>query len=453
MKKNSVLLNLLLIIEAVFILLNFYFVGGMKSSFLVDKLVLPWLLLLYLLIAHIFDPHTFYSQSRVSIIINAFVAQILFMIILLFFKLIHMNFLPNSFVSTVFCLVVGTFVSGLFHLILHLYYKKKMKQRRLVLVGQKSDILVALQNISHSGVVFDNIRYIILSDYLNNLKKLITKIDGVYIVGNMDYRQYCDIYRYLSENDKSIFISATAENSIAVNAQIINISDESILLTSPYALSFGQTIAKRSFDFVISTLLLFASLPIFITTALAIKLESSGKIFYKQERITLDNKPFTILKFRSMVDDAEAISGPILAMSDDRRVTKIGKFIRLTRIDELPQLINVMKGDMSLVGPRPERPVFVEQFKKENPYYSLRHRVRAGITGYAQVYGKYATSFDDKLKFDLLYLKNYSIVLDIKLLLKTITIIFDKVSSRGKEEDNVTSENLDELLSNFELLD
>lgn len=136
-----------------------------------------------------------------------------------------------------------------------------------------------------------------------------------------------------------------------------------------------------------------------------------------------------------MTTDAEKSSGPVLAQAEDPRVTRVGKYLRSLRIDELPQLFNVLKGDMSIIGPRPERPFFVKQFNEQNPYYYLRHNVRAGITGYAQVYGKYSTDFNSKLKFDLLYIKNYSLILDVQILFQTIKILFDKVSSQGLEED------------------
>ena len=138
---------------------------------------------------------------------------------------------------------------------------------------------------------------------------------------------------------------------------------------------------------------------------------------------------------------AEQDSGPVLASVNDVRVTKVGKYLRSLRIDELPQLFNVLIGDMSIVGPRPERPFFVDQFKEQNPYYYLRHNVRAGITGYAQVYGKYATDFNSKLNFDLVYIKKYSFILDVKIMLQTIKTLFDKVSSEGlSEEKHIISE-------------
>ncbi|HEL1759688.1 TPA: sugar transferase [Streptococcus suis] len=201
-----------------------------------------------------------------------------------------------------------------------------------------------------------------------------------------------------------------------------------------------------------AVILLIVSSPILLLTAILIKIESPGPIFYRQDRITKGNRVFSILKFRSMKEDAERTSGPVLAHANDNRVTRIGKFIRRTRIDELPQLINVLKGDMSMVGPRPERPFFVEQFNQENDHYSLRHNVPAGITGYAQVYGKYTSDFQSKLKLDLLYIKQYSILLDVKLLLKTFVILLDKTSSRGKSEENDKEINLEKLAETIKIL-
>jgi exopolysaccharide biosynthesis polyprenyl glycosylphosphotransferase len=201
-----------------------------------------------------------------------------------------------------------------------------------------------------------------------------------------------------------------------------------------FHISPEDDLLKRAGDILISVILLILASPIMLVTALLIKATSKGPVFYKQTRITLDQREFSILKFRTMSATAEKDSGPVLAQANDSRVTTVGKYLRSLRIDELPQLINVLRGDMSLVGPRPERPFFVEQFKEENPYYELRHNVRAGITGYAQVYGKYSTDFQAKLKFDLVYIKNYSLLFDIQILLQTIKILFDKVSSKGVDE-------------------
>ena len=189
---------------------------------------------------------------------------------------------------------------------------------------------------------------------------------------------------------------------------------------------------KRAMDIVVSALMLIATLPIMAITAAAIYFESGGPVLYRQERVGRRGRVFTLLKFRSMRQDAEA-NGAVWALANDMRVTRIGSFIRKTRIDELPQLINVLRGDMSFVGPRPERPQFVAELSKSIPYYDLRHYVKPGITGWAQILYPYGASINDareKLQYDLYYLKNYSIFLDINILLQTIQVILWRKGAR-----------------------
>jgi sugar transferase (PEP-CTERM system associated) len=183
---------------------------------------------------------------------------------------------------------------------------------------------------------------------------------------------------------------------------------------------------KRAMDLVLSVLGLILWAPIFLLTAIAIKLDSDGPVFYSQERVGLDEQSFTVYKFRSMVHDAEEKSGPVWAEVDDPRVTRVGRFIRTFRLDELPQLVNVLKGEMSLVGPRPERPFFVSKFKQKVPYYHLRFSVKPGITGWAQIYYAYAATEKDaieKLQYELYYIKNHSPLLDLQILFATFKVL------------------------------
>jgi sugar transferase (PEP-CTERM system associated) len=192
------------------------------------------------------------------------------------------------------------------------------------------------------------------------------------------------------------------------------------LLSKPYV----QRI-KRIIDFASSGLLILVSAPVLILTAIAIKCESRGPVFFRQERVGKDGGIFLVFKFRSMIEDAEN-NGAAWASENDPRVTKVGRVIRLLRIDEFPQVLNVFRGEMSLVGPRPERPEFVKELEERIPYYGIRHSVRPGITGWAQVKYGYGASVEDalkKLEYDLFYLKNMSILLDIKILLKTIGVV------------------------------
>jgi sugar transferase (PEP-CTERM system associated) len=187
-----------------------------------------------------------------------------------------------------------------------------------------------------------------------------------------------------------------------------------------------RSIVKRTADIVLSTLLLALALPLMLVTALAIRLTSRGPILYRQTRLGLNGREFDLLKFRSMVLDAEARSGPTWTQAGDRRITPVGRVLRPLRVDELPQLFNVLRGEMSFVGPRPERAHFVHQLEEHIPYYGLRMTVRPGITGWAQVNYHYGASSEDaleKLKYDLYYIKNNNLMLDLWIVLKTVQVV------------------------------
>jgi len=181
---------------------------------------------------------------------------------------------------------------------------------------------------------------------------------------------------------------------------------------------------------IISLIILIVTLPLSFVIAIAIKIDSPGTVFFSQQRCGLNDSVFKMIKFRSMFKDAEKHSGPVWSQKDDPRVTKVGKILRKLRLDEIPQMYNVLKGEMSLVGPRPERPFFVEKLAKEIPYYKRRLKVRPGITGWAQVKHKYDESVEDvkeKLRYDLFYIENMSISMDLKILFRTIfVVIFGK---------------------------
>jgi exopolysaccharide biosynthesis polyprenyl glycosylphosphotransferase len=196
-------------------------------------------------------------------------------------------------------------------------------------------------------------------------------------------------------------------------------------------ISGGQRILKRIFDLFFSILAIIVLSPIFVIVAVAIKLEDRGPVFYKQDRVTIGGKVFGIVKFRSMIEDAEKDGKPIPTGEDDDRITKVGRFIRATRIDELPQLINIIAGDMSIVGPRPERVEHVEKYTQDIPEFAFRLKVKGGLTGVAQVFGKYNTSPLNKLKMDLYYITNYSLLLDLQIIFETIKILVQKESTEG----------------------
>lgn len=231
---------------------------------------------------------------------------------------------------------------------------------------------------------------------------------------------------------KTIFIIPRLYDILINTAELKQLDDIPIFEVESLTPPLSYSLIKRLFDVLIALFGLIVSAPIMVLIALVIKLSSPGPALYVQERVGLGGKPFLLYKFRTMIKDAEKDTGPVLATSDDPRITPVGRFLRLTRLDELPQLWNILKGDMSLVGPRPERPVFVQKYVEEIPAYKYRHYVKPGLTGLAQVAGKYATRTHDKLRYDLLYIRNLSLFQDLKIILRTISVIFDREAAEGQ---------------------
>lgn len=231
-----------------------------------------------------------------------------------------------------------------------------------------------------------------------------------------------------------IYVMPKISDIILNGSEQMHFFDSPLLLTRSNPMTFEERFVKRCMDVVLSILLLILASPIMLLTAIAIKLYDGGKVLYKQTRCTIGQKEFSIYKFRSMVEDAEKDGVARLASQKDSRITPVGKFIRATRIDELPQLFNIIKGDMSFVGPRPERPEIIKKYIQKIPEFEYRTKVKAGLTGYAQIFGKYNTSPYDKLKLDVYYVEHFSIRMDIRLMIQTIKIIFVPESTEGVRE-------------------
>ena len=219
-----------------------------------------------------------------------------------------------------------------------------------------------------------------------------------------------------------------------MKSDMVQFDDTPALMVSRFGLTKMQSTIKRAFDIILALAGIALSSPIMAICALMIRLDSPGPVIYKQERLTLHRKPFNIFKFRTMRNDAEKETGAVLATDHDPRITKVGRALRSLRLDELPQLFNILGGSMSIVGPRPERQFFVDEFLEEINNYDKRFFAKAGLTGLAQVYSRYNTDVKDKTLYDLLYIKDYSFWLDIKLILLTVKTMFVKESSQGVVE-------------------
>ncbi len=255
-----------------------------------------------------------------------------------------------------------------------------------------------------------------------------------------------DILKFCYENELRVYVVPKITDVILRGARNVSLFDTPIFLVKGTGLTITQKALKRLLDITLSLMAMILAAPIMLVVALAIKLEDGGPVFYRQKRVTRDSECFDILKFRSMIVNAEASGESIPATGKDPRITKVGNIIRAIRIDELPQIFNILKGDMSIVGPRPERVEHVEQYTKEIPEFVYRLKVKGGLTGYAQIYGKYNTSAYDKLRLDLMYIENYSILLDLKLILTTIRVMFQKESTEGFEKQAENEKLVKELL-------
>ena len=261
----------------------------------------------------------------------------------------------------------------------------------------------------------------------------------VVILWNVEAYRRSKILKYCFERNKRIYILPSVADIILSGTEEMYFFDVPLFLKRGNTMSLGQLAVKRGLDIVLAVVALVLASPFMMAAAIAIKIYDRGPILYRQIRCTKDGKQFLIYKFRSMIENAEQDGVARLSSKKDSRITPIGDFIRKTRIDELPQLFNILKGDMSFVGPRPERPEIIEQYRQVFPEFVFRMKVKAGLTGYAQIYGKYNTTPYNKLKLDLFYIEHYSIWLDIKILLQTIKIIFTPESTEGIEEGQETS--------------
>ena len=337
---------------------------------------------------------------------------------------------------------------GMVYLYTGLYYKLYAPHDMLLIYGNSRGVGLKIKMDSRRDKY--NISKLISVDVgLEKICEEIRNHDAVILTDipaeiRNDILKFCYRYRvrtYVAPKLTDIMIRGARNNTLF---------DTPLMLVKGTGLTPIQRVMKRAMDIILCAIAMIPAAPVMLITAIAIKLEDGGPVFYKQDRLTRNGKEFAILKFRSMVVDAEKYAGAVLATGDDPRITKVGKIIRATRIDELPQLLNILKGDMSIVGPRPERKYFVDEFMKELPDFRYRMKVRGGLTGYAQIYGKYNTSPYDKLRLDMMYIENYSLLLDIKLIILTLRIIFSKDSTEGIDKAAENEKKAGELLQELE---
>ena len=273
---------------------------------------------------------------------------------------------------------------------------------------------------------------------LEKIKEMIPEYDAV-VVCDVPSPIRNRVLKHCYGEGKRVYMTPKISDILVRSAEDIHLFDTPLIMARNGSLSIEQAVFKRGMDIAVAGAASLIGLPFLIGTAAAVKLQDGGPVIYKQKRLTAGGKEFYVYKFRSMRVDAEKDGVARLASDGDSRITPVGNLIRKVRLDELPQLFNILKGDMSIVGPRPERPEIAKQYEEEMPEFRYRLRVKAGLTGYAQVFGKYNTTPYDKLKLDLYYIQNYSLMLDVKLMVQTVKILIMKERTEGVAAGQATA--------------
>ncbi len=334
-------------------------------------------------------------------------------------------------------LTIWTFITG------KIYFMIYPPRRLIILYGshQAAALVMKMSQRVDKYMICESVD---INEDCEKIKELILKYEGV-IICDIPADMRNDYVKFCFENSIRAYIAPKISDIIIRGADDIRLFDTPLLLCRNYGLDFEQRLCKRAFDIVFSLIVLLPALPVMLICALCIKLYDGGPVLYKQTRLTIDEKEFEVYKFRSMIVDAEKNGIPQLCTEADERITPVGKFLRKCRLDELPQIFNILRGDMSVVGPRPERPELSDEYKKDMPEFGYRLKVKAGLTGYAQVTGVYDTSPYDKLKMDLMYIENYSLRMDLQIILMTVkTMLFpgktnaetDIITAPGEHDNN-----------------
>ena len=301
----------------------------------------------------------------------------------------------------------------------------------VLLIGSEEECTHVYNRLSQQPQLNLKLKYVCTSMENNAWESAAREVDVIMVCAEMRHRHKVKIINYCHAYGKQPLLIPNTFEIFCSGAALDKIDDIPVFRPQSLRPTIETRILKRLLDIVVAGIGFVCALPFMLVTAIAIKIGDPGPVLYSQIRVGRDGKEFKVYKFRTMRVDAEKYSGPMLAQENDPRITKLGRFLRAVRLDELPQIWNVISGDMSIVGPRPERPFFVEQFIKETPEYAYRHNVKPGITGMAQVYGKYNTTAFDKLVYDLMYIEKCNILMDLTIIIQTIRVLFTKSATEG----------------------
>jgi exopolysaccharide biosynthesis polyprenyl glycosylphosphotransferase len=396
-------------------------------------MLMPSLFLMMFVLYDIFDLFDSNINDGIQIFISLIIASVignaLLVVVAFGFNIVD---LPAKLF--IYALIIQVIIILPIKLLYEAWYKKNYPPKRLLVIAGDDEIRRMMQIIEIKAKQQYSILQIASSmDAVEGA--VLSQMEGVFLGNDIPQEERTSVIQTCIRMHIPAFFMPDLMQICLRKAHLVHIDDALMFRIDSYVMSMEEKFIKRLMDVSISVLTLVLVLPLLLIVSLLIKMEDGGAVLFRQERVKKDEAAFSLLKFRTMKMDAERDLGPVLSTSKDPRITKIGNMLRKTRIDELPQLINVLQGDMTLIGPRPERPFFVEEYKKSIKNYTERFRVKPGITGLAQVEGKYSSNVEDKLTYDLLYILNYDLLLDIKIIIQTIRVILSPESAAGIKED------------------
>ena len=374
---------------------------------------------------------------------DVFLSQLVSLCIVDVITYFQISLMSNRLVPVVYfaqALVLQLLISGIWTAFCNRVYRRVFPPREMLLVHGHRSIEDILRKFESRR---DKYRITKCVNIKEGIWKIQEEIDSGFhavVLWDISTEDRNKLLKYCYSRSVRVYMMPKIPDVLIAGADQLHLFDTPIFLTREYALTVEQRMAKRMIDLVLSLVLTILTSPIMLITAICIKCYDGGPILYKQTRCTCGGREFRIMKFRSMKVDAEKDGVARLSTGDkDDRITKVGHIIRACRLDELPQLLNILKGDLSVVGPRPERPEIAAQYCEEMPEFALRLQAKAGLTGYAQVYGKYNTTPYDKLQMDLMYIAHPSLVEDLKIMLATVKILFMPESTEGIDEGQTTA--------------
>ena len=400
-----------------------------ESLFLHEDL-LPMVMCVTGLMMNVNGLYTILYKRFAEVMLSTVVAHICTMILVIFVSYLAGDYEYSCWLLLVSLVLQCVFLTG-WRYISWCMGRSMLNKRSILLIGSEDECNHVYNRLKTQPQLNMKLKYVCTDIGDDRWQKAAGEVDIVVICAGMEHGNKADIINYCHRHGKDVLLIPESVELFCIGAEFDKIDDIPMFRMRGLCPSLEVRTMKRALDIAVSFIGFVCALPFMVVTAIAIKIGDPGPILYSQVRTGRMGKEFRIYKFRTMRVDAEKYSGPMLAQENDPRITRLGRFLRAVRLDELPQIWNVLNGDMSIVGPRPERPFFVEKFVQEMPEYAYRHNVKPGITGLAQVYGKYNTTPFDKLVYDLMYIQKCSILEDLRIIIQTVRVLFTKSATEG----------------------